>query len=84
MDSDPFEDKKPLNKIKKPDSKTNRLEVSDFELVHCPSTNGDILSKPTEPKTQTFMINANNSKESLVIPPRASEKPRKKKLPFLN
>ena len=79
MESDPFEDKKPPNKIKNPGSNTNRLEVSNLELVDHASMNGDILSKPTESKPQTFLINAKISKASLVISPRVPEKPRKKK-----
>ena len=46
--------------------------------------NNDIVSKPTEPKPQTFLKIAKTSKATIavVVPPKASEKPRKKKLPL--
>ena len=80
MESDRFEDNKPPNKINNPNSSKNRLEVSDLESVDCPSINGGILPNPTEPKPQTFWRDAKMKKSSLVFPPRASKKPRKKAL----
>ena len=67
MESDPFEDKKPKKKIKNPGNNTNRLEVTDLELVDRPSMNGDILSKPTEPKPQTFLKIAKTSKATTAL-----------------
>ena len=68
MESDRFEDNKPPNKINNPNSSNNRLEVSDLELVDCPSINGGILPNPTEPKPQTFLINAKMNGDILSKP----------------
>jgi hypothetical protein len=54
MESDPFENKKPPKKIRVNKTESDTNQVSDIELIDCPSMNSEILSKPTESKPQTF------------------------------